>query len=196
MGAVIGDLAVAVGDWTAAYAARNSRQPICRGRVCLARQRSGKSYSRSGRCLRYVAECIIRKALVPIASRRSMTLDEGIIEMLKHWRLQTQFASSEDWVFASPAQIGRLPVSYAWFLRIIQGTAMEAGIDGLGTHSFRHTYRSWLDAVGTPIAVQQKLMRHTDIRTTLNVYGDVVTNEMESANVKVADLALRKVIAN
>jgi len=54
----------------------------------------------------------------------------------------------------------------------------------------RHTYRSWLDAVGTPIAVQQKLMRHADIRTTLNVYGDVVTDEMERASGKVANLAL------
>jgi len=34
------------------------------------------------------------------------------------------------------------------------------------------------DAVGTPIAVQQKMMRYTDIRTTLNVYGDVMTDEM------------------
>src|SRR2546429_4121358 len=49
-----------------------------------------------------------------------------------------------------------------------------AGIGHLGTHAFRHTYRSWLDAVGTPIAAQQKLMRHSDIRTTMNIYGDVV----------------------
>jgi hypothetical protein len=53
----------------------------------------------------------------------------------------------------------------------------------------RHTYRSWLDAEGTPIAVQQKLMRHADIRTTMNVYGDVVTDEMEQAASKVARLA-------
>jgi len=39
----------------------------------------------------------------------------------------------------------------------------------------RHSYRSWLDAVGTPIAVQQKLMRHASITTTMNIYGDVVT---------------------
>jgi hypothetical protein len=38
-----------------------------------------------------------------------------------------------------------------------------------------------LDAVGTPIAVQQKLMRHTDIRTTLNIYGDVVTDESSAS---------------
>ena len=54
----------------------------------------------------------------------------------------------------------------------------------------RHSYRSWLDSVGTPIAVQQKLMRHSDIRTTMNTYGEVVTDEMVQANSKVAGLAL------
>jgi integrase len=54
----------------------------------------------------------------------------------------------------------------------------------------QHTYRSWLDAVGTPVAVQQKLMRHADIRTTMNVYGDVVTDEMSRAHSKVVALAL------
>ncbi len=74
---------------------------------------------------------------------------------------------------------------------------MKAGISKLGTHTLRHTYRSWLDAVGTAIAVQQKLMRHSDIRTTFNIYGDVVTDEMVQANCKVARLAFcSKVIAN
>jgi integrase len=59
------------------------------------------------------------------------------------------------------------------------------------THCLRHTYRSWLGAEGTPIAVQQKLMRHADIQTTMNVYGEVVTDEMSQAVSKVARLALR-----
>lgn len=54
----------------------------------------------------------------------------------------------------------------------------------------RHGYRSWLDAVGTPVAVQLKLMRHADIRTTMNVYGDVVTDEMAQAQTKVVGVAL------
>jgi integrase len=53
-------------------------------------------------------------------------------------------------------------------------------------------YRSWLDAVKTPIAVQQKMMRHTDIRTTMNIYGDVVTDEMSTAGLKVAEIAFQK----
>jgi integrase len=42
---------------------------------------------------------------------------------------------------------------------------------------------------GTPVAVQQKMMRHSDIRTTMNIYSDVVTDEMEQAHGKVVGLA-------
>ena len=55
----------------------------------------------------------------------------------------------------------------------------------------RHTYRTWLDSVGTPVGVQQRLMRHADIRTTMNIYGDVVTRDMQEASGKVATLALK-----
>jgi integrase len=54
----------------------------------------------------------------------------------------------------------------------------------------RHTYRSWLAAVRTPVDEQQKMMRHADIRITINTYGDVVTDDMERAHSKVANLAL------
>ena len=37
--------------------------------------------------------------------------------------------------------------------------------------------RGW-GTVGTPIVVQQKLMRHTSITIALNIYDDVVTDEM------------------
>ena len=67
----------------------------------------------------------------------------------------------------------------------------DAGLGHVSTHVLRHTNESWLDAVGTPIAVQQKMMRHTDIRTTMNVYGDIVTDEMSTASLKVAELAFR-----
>lgn len=37
----------------------------------------------------------------------------------------------------------------------------------IGGHTFRHTYRSWLDDTGAPVGVQQKLMRHAQISTTM-----------------------------
>jgi integrase len=125
-------------------------------------------------------------------SRKLLTIATELLERLKVWKQATEFASAEDWVFASPLKLGRLPYSYTGFWRELQRAGAEAGIGRLGTHTFRHTYRSWLDAVGTSIAVQQKLMRHSDIRTTLNIYGDVVTDEMAVASSKVAGLAFGK----
>jgi hypothetical protein len=88
-------------------------------------------------------------------------------------RQTTQFAAEGDWIFASPAQLGRLPISYRWVWKCFQQAAHKAGIAKFGTHTLRHSYRTWLDAAGTAIAVQQKLMRHSNIRTALNLYGDV-----------------------
>jgi integrase len=124
------------------------------------------------------------------SSRKSLTIDKELLEVLKRWRQNTEFAANDDWVFASPLKLGRLPYSYTGFWRELERAAKLAGIGHIGTHTFRHTYRSWLDAVGTPIAVQQKLMRHSDIRTTMNIYGDVVTDEMGQAHSKVVGLAL------
>jgi len=57
----------------------------------------------------------------------------------------------------------------------------------VGSGSWEHT-RSAI----TPVAVQQKLMRHADIRTAFNIYGDVVTNEMAPAHSKVVRLPIPK----
>jgi len=123
-------------------------------------------------------------------SRRDMAIDRELLQALKVWKQTTQFSAPDDWMFASPAQIGRLPWSYDQVWRVYQKAAGKAAIGRLGTHSLRHTYRSWLDSVGTPVGVQQRLMRHADIRTTMNIYGDAVTEDMAKAHGKVVRLAL------
>jgi len=125
-----------------------------------------------------------------VYSQKQMSIDPDLLARLKTWKQASQFPADGDWLFASPVQLGRLRWSYPHVLRVFQKAAEKAGIGKLPTHTLRHSYRSWLDAVGTPIAVQQKLMRHTDIRTTMNLYGDVVTDEMAQAHSKVVGLAL------
>ena len=125
-----------------------------------------------------------------VYSQKQMSIDPDLLARLKTWKQASQFPADGDWLFASPVQLGRLPWSYPHVLRVFHKAADKAGIGKLSTHTLRHSYRSWLDAVGTPIAVQQKLMRHTDIRTTMNLYGDVVTDEMAQAHSKVVGLAL------
>jgi integrase len=61
----------------------------------------------------------------------------------------------------------------------------------VGWHTFRHTYRSWLDVAGAPVGVQQKLMRHAQVSTTMNVYGNALMDAKREANAKVVTMALR-----
>jgi integrase len=83
-----------------------------------------------------------------IGSEQDMTIDAGMAEVLKLWKQTSQFSASEDWMFASPAKLGRQPWSYDQVLRAFANAGTDAGIGKLGTHSMRHSYRSWLDAVG------------------------------------------------
>jgi integrase len=123
-------------------------------------------------------------------SQRSMHIENEVMDVLRAWRQTSQFSGPEDWMFASPVQIGRLPFSYAGVWRGLRRAAVKAGTGSISSHTFRHTYRSWLDSVGTPVGVQQRLMRHADIRTTMNVYGTAVTADMRQAQEKVVRLAL------
>jgi integrase len=61
----------------------------------------------------------------------------------------------------------------------------DAGIVHVSPHSFRHSYRAWLDELGTPITVQQRAMRHGDIRVTMN-YGYAIGEGLREASAKVA----------
>jgi integrase len=137
---------------------------------------------------RGIVEQIVDECKTP-ESAKQFNVAVELLERLKSLRQRTEFSETEDWVFASPLKHGKLPYSYTGVWRELERAAKVAGIGHLGTHSFRHTHRSWLDAVGTPIAVQQKMMRHTSIKTTMDIYGDVITDEMTTAGRKVAGLA-------
>lgn len=142
-----------------------------------------------------VERAIVRQRVDDVktaGSRKHLSIDGSLLEVLKTWKQTTQFSAPGDWVFASPTRLGRLPWSYPRVWGAFQKAAAIAKVGKLATHTMRHSYRSWLDAVGTPVAVQQKLMRHADIRTTMNIYGDVVTNQESEAHSKIVGLALRR----
>ncbi|PYY12994.1 MAG: hypothetical protein DMG61_14870 [Acidobacteria bacterium] len=77
----------------------------------------------------------------------------------------------------------------------VRTAGIKAGLgDGIGWHTFRHTYRSWLDASGAPIGVQQKLMRHAQVSTTMDVYGNALMESKRAANSKVVQMTLAPVL--
>lgn len=123
-------------------------------------------------------------------SEKELVMAAELVERLAAWKMVTEFSGQDDWIFASPMQIGRLPYSYTGVWRELQRATKAAGVGPIGTHVFRHSYRSWLDSIGTPVGVQQKLMRHSDIRTTMNVYGDAMTPDMTEANRRIVKMVL------
>jgi len=125
------------------------------------------------------------------ASRKSLAVADELLDRLKVWKQATEFRADGDWIFASPVQLGRLPYSYTGVRQEIDRAGQAAGLGHMGTHTFRHSYRMWLDSVGTPVGVQQRLMRHSDVRTTLNIYGDAASADMREAHGKIVQLALR-----
>jgi site-specific recombinase XerD len=67
--------------------------------------------------------------------------------------------------------------------------AAELG-EGIGWHTFRHTYSCMLRQLGVDLKVQQELLRHADIRTTLNVYTQAVSEQKRSAHSSVVRMVL------
>ena len=60
------------------------------------------------------------------------------------------------------------------------------------TEATLNTYRSWLDDSGVPMGVQQKLMRHAQISTTMTVYGNALMEAKREANAAVVRKVLRR----
>ncbi len=144
---------------------------------------------KSVRIERSVVKQIVDDVKTECAARTMVCADE-LLDVLKQWRQTTQFSGSEDWMFASPVKLGRQPFSYTFVWDVLSDAAEKAGIGHVSSHTFRHTHRTWLDSVATPVGVQQRLMRHGDIRTTMNIYGDAATDDMRQAHQKVVRLAL------
>src|ERR1019366_3248446 len=56
-------------------------------------------------------------------SRKERTLDPELLAVLAAWKQQTEFGDVEDWIFASPAKLGRLPYSYTGYWRALKKSA-------------------------------------------------------------------------
>jgi integrase len=54
---------------------------------------------------------------------------------------------------------------------------------------FRHTFRSWLDSVGTAVGVQQKMLRHADVARTMNTYVKAMMDTKLQTHTKLREYA-------
>jgi len=64
------------------------------------------------------------------------------------------------------------------------------GEDGIGWHNFRHTFSTMLRELGTDVKVQQELLRHADVRTTLQIYTQADSAQKRQAVGKLVPMVL------
>ena len=74
--------------------------------------------------------------------------------------------------------------------QILKPADEKIGFPGIGWYTFTNTYRSFLDETGAPIGVQQKLMRHSNVATTMNVYGNASLRAKQQADSKVVQMVI------
>jgi integrase len=122
-------------------------------------------------------------------------IDPLLAEFLLDWKRKTEFDREEDWIFASPFMAGKSPYFSTAIRRKIHAAGERAGLahllKGEPTKILRHSYRSWLGSTDAPLPIIKDLMRHADIRTTFNEYGNGVPEPMREANSKVARMVLK-----
>ena len=121
------------------------------------------------------------------ASHDEVPLDPSFADVL----LSRKGDRTEGLVFPSHVTGG---CYYAGIIQrqILKPKSEGIGIAGLGWHTLRHTYRSLLDETGAPVGVQQKLMRHSNVATTMNVYGNATLRAKQQANSKVVQMVMKQ----
>jgi integrase len=124
-------------------------------------------------------------------SQDELPLDPDVATILLEWQRLCP-KSDGNWVFPSPRTNNPYD-SGSLRAKVLQPAAQRAKIEGtIGWHSLRHSYRAWLDETGVPLGVQQKLMRHANISTTMNVYGGAFMDAKRKANTSVVQRLLNQ----
>jgi len=114
------------------------------------------------------------------ASRKPLPIDHQLAEPLQKLRARSLHTDPDDWVFAN--RTGRPRAQQSILQRQLRPAAQRAGIGKIGWHTFRHSYSTMLRSAGTDIKVQQELLRHSTIQTTMNIYTQAVSQHKRAAN--------------
>jgi integrase len=125
------------------------------------------------------------------SSQKPVPIHPVIVDALEKWKAHQRYRKLDDWIFASGCRRrGRQPYwGQAILRKYIRPKALELGIEKrFGWHTFRHTYSTLLRSVGTEFKVMQELLRHSSLRSTLDVYTQAITPAKHAAQAAVMSL--------
>jgi integrase len=121
-------------------------------------------------------------------SEQELPIHDDLAVILQSWSMEQPPING--WVFGSiatgrPYWGGTLQEDH------LIPAGKKIGIESLGWHDFRHTYRAMMGELKLNLEEQRALMRHEDIRTTLDYGGKTPAESLRGANAKVVEM-LRK----
>ncbi len=124
------------------------------------------------------------------SSQKPVPVHPLVADALLAWRKQSPYTKSDDWIFASRRHRGRHPFwGQAILRKYVRPVGEKGGIQKrIGWHTFRHTYSTLLRSVGTEFKVMQELLRHSTLRSTLDVYTQAITPAKHAAQAAVLSL--------
>jgi integrase len=126
-------------------------------------------------------------------SNRKLPVHPNLADLLNEYKAETApEAGNYAWLFPSPHGTGR--PRWPWTIQRdhLLPAGLRAGLGPIGWHTFRHSYSTLLRSLQVDLKVQQELLRHSDIRTTMNIYTQAVPEAMREANGKVVEMVLPK----
>jgi integrase len=128
------------------------------------------------------------------SSQKPVPVHPLLADALSDWRKQCAYTKPDDWVFASKRHRGRRPyLGQAILRKYLRPVAQRLGIQKcIGWHTFRHTYSRLLRSVGTEFKVMQELLRHSTLRSTLDVYTQAITPAKHAAQAAVLSLVFSR----
>ena len=119
-------------------------------------------------------------------ARRTVPLSPAVVAMLRRHRTEQKaekLRAGDQWTetgLVFTTELGA-PVDPRNFLRVIEGAAKAAGVEGVGVHTLRHSAAvSWLEA-GVHIKAVADLLGHSSIAITGDVYGHTCDDTARAA---------------
>lgn len=123
-------------------------------------------------------------------SKKPVPLHRALQKVLLEHRSRLPLAlQPSEWVFPS-VRTGKPSHPWSAQRRWLLRAGAIVGVGRIGWHTFRHTYSTLLNEHGTDAKVQQELLRHADIRTTMNIYTRAVPERLREANSKIVSILL------
>jgi integrase len=132
------------------------------------------------------------------ASQAPVPLHPLLAQFLQDWKNTTPYSETRHWVFASFRLKGKQPRTANMLVEdhlrpaAVRAGALKAGEKvRFGFHNLRHSLASFLVRSKTDPKTVQALLRHSDVKTTLQLYAHSVSEDRMAAQGEMLEAILR-----